>query len=308
MRELADKISDLPEPIVFLGMAETATGLGHGVFVEYLKRFSKKIVYIQTSRQIVEGSKLLATFSEDHSHAPTHMIQTTDGVDDCITSAKSLVIIDDECSTGKTFKEAALVLSKVMPLLEQIETVCITDWSSGTYLNSMPFPTKSHSIVSGSMKWEPTATLHQLPPSSDSVGYAPHTGMRSRTGTYTEDKAQYQNISSFQGERVLVLGEGEHSYSALTIAEDIENQGGISAIQCITRSPALLGHAFKSKTTFGKLCGSDANHYLYNLLEHNPERIIIATETETSSGYFIEEYLKSLGITIPVEIIKCEYN
>src|SRR3546814_3785959 len=47
-------------------------------------------------------------------------------------------------------------------------------------------------------------------------------------------------------ERILVLGEGEHSYEALLVAEEIEQKGGVAAVQCITRSPALLGLDRKS--------------------------------------------------------------
>src|SRR3546814_1889880 len=36
-------------------------------------------------------------------------------------------------------------------------------------------------------------------------------------------------------ERILVLGEGEHSYEALLVAEEIEQKGGVAAVQCITQ-------------------------------------------------------------------------
>src|SRR3546814_1124395 len=65
-------------------------------------------------------------------------------------------------------------------------------------------------------------------------------------------------------ERILVLGEGEHSYEALLVAEEIEQKGGVAAVQCITRSPALLGFAMDTKSTFSDSYGSGAPCFLYN--------------------------------------------
>ncbi|MGL4313292.1 MAG: phosphoribosyltransferase domain-containing protein, partial [Sphingomonas sp.] len=48
--------ADLPQPIVMLGMAETATALGQGTFAAYQARHpAKRILYLQSSRQRVEG-------------------------------------------------------------------------------------------------------------------------------------------------------------------------------------------------------------------------------------------------------------
>src|SRR3546814_919943 len=77
MDELGQKLpADLPGPIVFLGMAETATALGQGVFAAYLDAQERQdVVYLQSSRQIVDGAELIASFEEGHSHATTHLIQ-----------------------------------------------------------------------------------------------------------------------------------------------------------------------------------------------------------------------------------------
>src|SRR3546814_16273651 len=83
-------------------------------------------------------------------------------------------------------------------------------------------------------------------------------------------------------ERILVLGEGEHSYEALLVAEEIERKGGVAAVQCITRSPALLGFAMETKSTFSDSSGSGAPCFLYNILRHEPDRtLIVAERSET---------------------------
>src|SRR3546814_1503303 len=71
---------DLSGPVVVLGMAETATALGQGVFAAYLKASGRQdLVYLQSSRQIVDGAELIASFEEGHSHATTHLLQVEIG-------------------------------------------------------------------------------------------------------------------------------------------------------------------------------------------------------------------------------------
>src|SRR3546814_3945249 len=60
MDELGQKLpADLPGPIVFLGMAETATALGQGVFAAYLDAQERQdVVYLQSSRSEEHTSEL----------------------------------------------------------------------------------------------------------------------------------------------------------------------------------------------------------------------------------------------------------
>src|SRR3546814_5369111 len=97
MDELGQKLpADLPGPIVFLGMAETATALGQGVFAAYLDAQERQdVVYLQSSRQIVDGAELIASFEEGHSHATTHLIQVADlAIEDMVRAARTLVIVE----------------------------------------------------------------------------------------------------------------------------------------------------------------------------------------------------------------------
>src|SRR3546814_8681097 len=94
----------------------------------------RSAVYLQSSRQIVDGSALVASFEEGHSHATTHLIQVEDlALEDTVRAARSLVIVDDECSTGNTYVAVANAMLETMPNLELIATCCITDWSGRQY-------------------------------------------------------------------------------------------------------------------------------------------------------------------------------
>lgn len=95
--------ADLPEPVLFIGMAETAVGLAAGVFREASSRVAEP-VFLTSTRHPVDG-ELLCEFKEDHSHATDHLIYQPE--DDTLRrralNARTLVLIDDEATTGKTF-------------------------------------------------------------------------------------------------------------------------------------------------------------------------------------------------------------
>lgn len=303
---------DLPEPIVFLGMAETATALGQGVFAAYRRLHpDRKALYLQTSRQRAKGSRVIASFEEGHSHATTHLVQVVD--DDLAVdaaAARTLVIIDDECSTGDTFVAAAQAMHAAMPKLARVETCCITDWSGKDYLARMPLPTNGRAMLDGRLDWTPRTDIAAQPLASGSnrPGEAPDRGMRSRTGIRDPEQAIRAPLAVDRGERILVLGEGEHSYEALRVAEEIERQGGHAAVQCITRSPAMLGHAMRSVSRFTDAYGSGAPCFLYNMLLHEPDRVMIVSEIEGDQVADAIAALTELGSAIPVDHIRCVYD
>ncbi len=312
MDDIATQISrDLPEPVVLLGMAETATALGHGVFAAYRRdNPSVSAIYLQTSRQRVESAQVMASFEEGHSHATTHLVQVRAETAAIAASARTLIMVDDECSTGGTFLACADAMRSAMPKLERIETCCITDWSDGAYLPGMPLETTAHSVLEGRMDWTPTDGIERtvLAAASNRPGTAPDTGMRSRTGILEPEAARRSYLAEMPDERVLVLGDGEHSYEALLVAEDLEAAGAVAAVQCMTRSPALLGYAMGSVSELRDSYGSGAPCYVYNLLEHRPDRVVIVAEALGTQSDDVLTALAKLGSDIPVSLVQCRYD
>lgn len=313
MRQLAEALpADLPQPIVFLGMAETATALGQGVFAAYQALHpAAEVVYLQSARQTVAYANVIARFEEGHSHATSHLVQVRDPSLQALASrGRSLVVIDDECSTGNTFVAAAQAMAEAMPALERVETCCITDWSTGKYLSAMPVPAAGRSVLSGELSWK--AHAHVVPPAlsagSNGTGGAPVNGMSSRCGLRRPEAAIRSRVFVERGERVLVLGDGEHSYEALLIAEEIEAQGGIAAVQSITRTPALLGQAIKTCSEFVNADGSGSQAFLYNILAHDPQRIVIAAEHRGRQAQDACQAVEALGATCKVQLVACDYK
>jgi hypothetical protein len=316
LRAAADALAaqipgDLPGPVLFCGMAETATGLAQSVWAAWRARHpGASSAYIQSSRQIAAGARILTRFEEGHSHAASHIVQVSADIEPTLAAARSLVIVDDECSTGSTFAEAAEALVAALPQIAAVHCASLTDWSAGGFLLRMPRPAAAHSLIAGTLEWTPGAgqAAATLAPTANRHGTTPATGMRSRTGLLAPEAADRAPLTATPGERVLVLGDGEHAYEALRIAEDLTALGAITAIQSITRTPALIGHAMQSVTTLADAYGSGAVCHVYNLLAHRPDRIVIAAEIAGAQADELARWVAEAGSSAVVELALCRYG
>jgi hypothetical protein len=129
---------DLPEPILVIGMAETAVGLSAGVHQALQTRYPNALLLNSTRHAQHDGShdksshSLLTTFSEDHSHASQHLIyQSADNVTQAqLLASKTLIMVDDEASTGNTCVNVVTALRNAgLDQLEQVHLTTLVDWS-----------------------------------------------------------------------------------------------------------------------------------------------------------------------------------
>ena len=126
---------DLPEPILVIGMAETAVGLSAGVHQALQTRYPNALLLNSTRHaQHNEDNTetLLTTFSEDHSHASQHLIyQSADTVTQAqLLASKTLIMVDDEASTGNTCVNVVTALRNAgLTELEQVHLTTLVDWS-----------------------------------------------------------------------------------------------------------------------------------------------------------------------------------
>ncbi len=137
--------SDLPEPILVIGMAETAVGLSAGVHQALQVRYPQALLlnstrHAQHDESIDQGEQsdtngadsLLTTFCEDHSHASQHLIyQSADSVTQAqLLASKTLIMVDDEASTGNTCINVVTALRNAgLTQLEQVHLTTLVDWS-----------------------------------------------------------------------------------------------------------------------------------------------------------------------------------
>ena len=129
---------DLPEPILVIGMAETAVGLSAGVHQALQTRYPQALLLNSTRHAQHDGNhdksshSLLTTFSEDHSHASQHLIyQSADRVTQAqLLASKTLIMVDDEASTGNTCVNVVTALRNAgLDHLEQVHLTTLVDWS-----------------------------------------------------------------------------------------------------------------------------------------------------------------------------------
>ncbi len=92
--------------LLTIGFAETATALGHLV-AEQLGS-----AYLHSTRNRAGGIPVAAEFSEPHSHATGHLLRPASP--DLLT-AGTVVLVDDELSTGRTALNVIEVLHAIRP-------------------------------------------------------------------------------------------------------------------------------------------------------------------------------------------------
>ncbi|WP_201585585.1 phosphoribosyltransferase domain-containing protein [Psychrobacter jeotgali] len=128
---------NLPEPILVIGMAETAVGLSAGVHQALQTRYPKALLlnstrHAQHNQNDANTARLLTTFSEDHSHASQHLIyQSSDqSIQAKLLASKTLIMVDDEASTGNTCVNVVTALRDAgLDQLEQVHLTTLVDWS-----------------------------------------------------------------------------------------------------------------------------------------------------------------------------------
>jgi len=131
--------NDLPEPVLVIGMAETAVGLSAGVHQALQTRYPQALLLNSTrhaqhdEQSDANGAdSLLTTFCEDHSHASQHLIyQSTDTItQEQLLASKTLIMVDDEASTGNTCVNVVTALRDAgLTQLEQVHLTTLVDWS-----------------------------------------------------------------------------------------------------------------------------------------------------------------------------------
>ncbi len=93
--------------VLTIGFAETATSLGHLVADQL------GTAYLHSTRRRSGDVPVAAEFSEPHSHATGHLLRPADP--DLLTKAGTVVLVDDELSTGTTALNVIEVLHGITP-------------------------------------------------------------------------------------------------------------------------------------------------------------------------------------------------
>ncbi|MGE6326965.1 phosphoribosyltransferase domain-containing protein [Psychrobacter pacificensis] len=257
--------SDLPKPILVIGMAETAVGLSAGVHQALQTRYPNALLLNSTrhtQHSDNNSEALLTTFNEDHSHASQHLIyQSTDiATQEQLLTSKTLIMVDDEASTGNTCVNVVTALRDAgLTQLEQVHLTTLVDWSldqentnqqtddlkparMADRLTGIEF--HRHHLLSGAWQWtdapnpEPITmpSVDTTAAGSQALGF---TGSWGRFPTLNSTDGFDNYLSSFQAafasfhnqdsfdvtqlpKKILVLGSNEFVWLPFLLAEWLE--------------------------------------------------------------------------------------
>lgn len=284
---LASRIpGDIAGPVVFIGMAETAVGLGAGVHQQWTNDNGRDdAIYICTTRHSL-GLPLVCEFREEHSHATCHLIHAPTNPDTLrlMENAKTLVLVDDEASTGKTFGNLYSALPETLrKTITRTVLVTLTDWSAGAAERLIDNDVQSVSILSGTYSWTPNGNVASAPqvpglPLRDGPVISPDPDRDwGRLGVSHHSRRIH--VPFEPDGRTLVLGTSENVWQPFLLAEHLESLGADVRYSSVTRSPISLGHAIRQKFMFEDNYGGHVPNYLYNVDPADYARIYLCSET-----------------------------
>lgn len=276
------------DPAVFIGMAETATGLAEGVFDSWKQRTRGQGIYLSTTRYSIDRQPAL-DFTETHSHA-TDLRLFYPHCGRLLERAAALdrvVLIDDELSTGRTFESLVAALRHLMPRLSRIDVVAITDFSGGQVarrLNAMAGieSVRVSALLSGSFQFQQSGTVQPAAnPAQNQIGcrrarMAPHT---SRLGYEQAPAVDPDNLlwchQYADGSPLTLLGTGECMYPAQALGERLTQAGLDVLLQSTTRSPLQVYGPIQSARQVTDPYGEGIPNFLYNAPSAERKVIII---------------------------------
>ncbi len=297
-------------PTLLIGFAETATAIG----AILAKELGEQCSYLTTTREQFDAEQPFLYFSEVHSHA-TEQKLCTDRLEDMLRGAKTIILLDDELTTGNT------ILNLLGCLAPYLSADC--RMVSASVINRMNAASREkfaqrgveiaalcYSEDTDATEAEYTAKTTNLNaqaamPCADGVlpqilrvpfASMPRKGVH--TVAYADECAAVAQailplIPKKDGARILILGTEECMAPAIWAGAVIEQQTGCQ-VRChaTTRSPIAIcdrdGYPAKNGVQLKSLYDPSRVTYLYNLDTYDAAFIV----TDAHGEY--EEGLKSL--------------
>ncbi len=302
-RALARRVlnSGIGASSLWIGMAETATGLGYGVFEAACRESAGQALFIQTTRYHLDGIERLE-FEEAHSHASDFFLYYPQQLKHRrqFLTAKTLVLIDDEISTGKTFLRLIKAYQQVNPELANVFIVSLVNFAGPddrTALESQAgVAVEWVCFRQGLLRFE---DKHNSAIDNIIVNVSGNGGCKKallawpgRLGldapiSFMGDVVGQLNqcgLNQHDGRPILVLGTGECNAPAFLLGRELQAQGYKVKLQSTTRSPIHLGN------DIGRVCQFEDNYddgipnFLYNLDPDDYRDIILCHETPLCSA------------------------
>ena len=286
----------LKHKTLFIGFAETATGLAQAVFNSF-----SNAAYIHTTREAINTVTASVLFQEEHSHAVEHQLYPLDP--ELLNNFQDIVLVDDELTTGKT----ALNLIKKLKGTS-FGVISILDWrekeAEELYENYRDKKLQVCSLIKGNIAEKKTGETKALdkvgsvevskPASYREIIYGEGSYLENyliqggRFGISSEQQHNFKKSlkgiakelkSLRNGGNCLCLGWEEFIYIPCVISEEL---GEKVYFQSSTRSPIyakdIANYAITGKVSFTTSEDCETQKFLYNIPKDFYEQVILFTE------------------------------
>jgi hypothetical protein len=309
---LADKIEalDLPSPLVTIAMAETATGLGQGLFEAGLRRRpAPDELFLHTTRYALK-KPLAFRISEEHSHAREHLLYepASSRGREIFRTARTLILIDDEMSTGKTLRNLAEAFLAAVPTVERLVLSSLVCWLDEEKRADLALglgrPAEFVSLLDGTFSFSPggdgaageTPSFksvggglpkdHLLPTNFGRLGLCSADLLADGFGDGHFGPNRLDRLRRLRRKLdldpkrpVLTLGTGEFLHHPCLLARFLEEEGFDVSFQSTTRTPAAIGLDIAEALRFVDNYHDGIDNFLYNVSADSDSQKIICYET-----------------------------
>ena len=280
-----------PNAPLVIGFAETATAIG-AVAAKTLNAY-----YIHTTREPLPDDYEYLSFDEEHSHAVEQKLYLHN-IAAVLRNASTIILIDDELSTGKTMRNAVEKLRSRCPFIKGIKTVAAsllyrlteTDEALLKAANIEPLylvrpNTTDFDATVQKFTVEPPPPINEqhaavneqnfshLPPHNPRLGVNA-TQYFSAWEDYAEQLlCQIKKILPQTPRSVLVLGTEECMLPALLIGRRLESFAAEVFCHATTRSPIGICRQDNYPVTHGRqiagMYDSNRQTFVYNLTNYD---------------------------------------
>jgi hypothetical protein len=297
-RLLAQDLANAPGPLWIIGMAETATGLAAGVADTLAREHGRADVSFHHTTRMPLNLKPLAEFCESHSHARSHLLYRPHSwLEGAFRHTRTLVIVDDEISTGRTLAELVERTLPSMPLVERVAIVTLANWldpasrqgiEDRVRRDGSAIATSWHTLLAGTFAFEPDADFRPgtLPTNAEAAGEPQWAredlGRRGIAVPRGGVPIPAIDLDRLELNRpVAVVGTGECAFQPFLLAESLELTGYTATVQCTSRSPVQVGGAIAATMPCPDPYGQSVAYYLHN---PPPQRCLGVSVSERDCG------------------------
>lgn len=279
-----------PRTKLVIGFAETATAIGAAV----AGRIAPDCVYIHTTRETFPPTEHWIEFLEEHSHAVEQKL-CGDGMPEWLSGTESVILVDDEISTGKTLINMVRELKEQYPALSEKKIIAasilnrVSPENEGRmeqagiqseYLVKLPEEDYAARVENleiheaGGVSPRALSFCH----AELSCGRLRDPRLGLRISDYVSSCADLAEVFIPQmmheikpGSRILVLGTEECMYPALVLGAALEKMGKAYQVRChaTTRSPIGIcteaGYPVVSGSRIPSFYAKDRTTYIYDV-------------------------------------------